>query len=284
MYITAAPRYTWNMYLCIDVGGTKTLVASVDDEGVVQESYKFPTPKDYQAFLTQLTETIDQLEAVDFHAVGIAVPGLVDREHGLGVAFGNLPWKNVPIQADLERITSCPTIVDNDANCAALSEGLLLRKDYNVVLYVTIGTGIGTGLIVDGEIDPSFEDTEGGLMLMEHDDKLVRWQDFASGSAIFRRFNKRASEIDDEKTWKIISRDIARGMIDLIATIQPEVIVIGGGIGTHFKKYEKLLGAELKKYETPLTTTPPIRQAQRPEEAVVYGCYTIAKRKYGYVR
>lgn len=284
MYFLRQARYTDDMYLCIDVGGTKTLVASVDDEGVVLESNKFPTPKDYQEFLSTLTETIDGLDAVDFDAVGIAVPGLVDRQHGVGVAFGNLPWKNVPIQADLERITNCPTIVDNDANCAALSEGLLLKKEFNVVLYVTIGTGIGTGVIVDGEIDPSFEDTEGGLMLLEHDDKLQRWQDFASGSAIFRRFNKRASEIDDEKTWKTISCDIAQGMVQLIVTMQPEVIVIGGGIGTHFAKYEKLLLAELKKYETPLTKTPPIRQAQRPEEAVVYGCYTVAKRKYGFVR
>jgi predicted NBD/HSP70 family sugar kinase len=272
------------MYLSIDVGGTKTLVASMDDEGNVHESHKFPTPKAYAEFLKEVTTVIDQLEAVDFAAVGIAVPGLVDRERGIGVAFGNLPWKNVPIQADLEHIVHAPVVLDNDANCAALSEGLLLKKDYNVVLYVTIGTGIGTGIIVDGEIDPAFEDTEGGLMLLEHDDKLMRWQDFAAGSAIFRRYGKRASDIDDAKTWKTISRDFAQGMLQLIATIQPEVIVIGGGIGTHFPKYEKYLLAELKKYETPLTPTPPIRQAQRPEEAVVYGCYVIAERKYGYVR
>lgn len=272
------------MYLCIDVGGTKTLVASVDDEGVVMESHKFPTPKVYAEFLKEVTAVIDQLDAVDFAAVGIAVPGLVDREHGVGRAFGNLPWKHVPIQADLQRIVNAPVVLDNDANCAALSEALLLKNDYNVVLYVTIGTGIGTGIIVDGEIDPAFEDTEGGLMLIEHNDKLVRWQDFASGSAIFRRFGKRASDIEDAKTWKTISRDFATGLVQLIATIQPEVIVIGGGIGTHFKKFEKPLLAELKKYETPLTPTPPIRMAQRPEEAVVYGCYTVAKRAYGYVR
>lgn len=272
------------MYLGIDVGGTKTLVASLDDEGVVQETRKFPTAKNYQTFLKDVTNAIDELEVVDFNAVGIAVPGLVDRKHGVGVAFGNLPWKNVPVQADLERITSAPVIVDNDANCAALSEALLLEDKYGIVLYVTIGTGIGTGIIVDGEIDPAFRDTEGGYILLEHEGKLTHWQNFAAGSAIFRRFGKKASEIDDEKTWETISRDLARGMIELIVTMQPEVIIIGGGIGTHFPKYEKQLLAFLKKYETPLTKTPPIRQAQRPEEAVVYGCYILAKRAYGYVR
>ena len=119
-------------------------------------------------------------------------------------------------------------------------------------------------------------------MLFEHKNKLMQWEDFASGRAIYERFGKKASEINDAKTWKIISRDMAIGFLDLIAVVQPDVIVIGGGIGTHLPKYKKHLLAELEKYETPLTKTPPILQAQRPEEAVVYGCYDLAKEKYGH--
>lgn len=269
------------MYLGIDVGGTKTLVASLTNEGVITESVKFPTPKKYHDFTVQLQETIASLKTKDFRAAGIAVPGRVDRTHGIGRAFGNLPWKNVPIQADLERMIHAPVALENDANAGALSEAMLLKKDYNVVVYVTIGTGIGTGIIVNQHIDEAFEDTEGGFMLFERGGKLVQWQRFASGSAIFERFGKKASEIDDEKTWKIISRDIASGLIDLIAMVQPEVIVLGGGIGTHYPKYKKFLRAELKKYETPLTPIPPIVQAKRPEEAVVYGCYDLARERYG---
>lgn len=271
------------MYLGIDVGGTKTLVASLNNEGVITESIKFPTPKKYHDFTLQLRETIESLKTKEFRAAGIAVPGRVDRKHGTGIAFGRLAWKNVPVQADLERIIHAPVVLENDANAGALSESMILKHDYSVVVYVTIGTGIGTGIIVDQKIDEAFEDTEGGFMLLEHNDKLMQWQEFASGRAIFERFGKRASDIDDEKTWKIISRDIARGLIDLIAMVQPDVIVLGGGIGTHYPKYKKLLNDELKKYETPLTPIPPIRQAQRPEEAVVYGCYDLAKERYGQI-
>jgi predicted NBD/HSP70 family sugar kinase len=278
----AALPYTGGMYLGIDVGGTKTLVASLTNEGVITESTKFPTPKNYHEFTLQLKEAISGLHTKEFRAGGIAIPGLVDRKHGTGIAFGNLPWAHVPVQADVERMIHAPVVIENDANAAALSEAMLLKHDYSVVIYVTIGTGIGTGIIVDQKIDKAFEDTEGGYMLLDHKGKLVQWQKIASGRAIFERFGKRASDINDEKTWKLISRDIARGLIELIAMAPPDVIVIGGGIGTHFHKYEKWLNAELKKYETPLTPVPPIRQAQRPEEAVVYGCFDLAKERYGH--
>lgn len=269
------------MYLGIDVGGTKTLVASLTNEGVITESFKFPTPHDYAEFVTQLTETIHGLKVKDFRAGGIAVPGKVDRKHGRGIAFSNLPWKNVPIQADVERIIHAPVVLENDANAAALSEAMLLKEHCSVVLYVTIGTGIGTGIIVDQKIDEAFEDTEGGHILLDYRGKLVKWESFASGHAIFKRFGKKASDINDAKTWKIISHDLARGLIDLIAMVQPDAIVLGGGIATHYPKYEKYLVPELKKYETPLTPIPPIQQAQRPEEAVVYGCFDLAKELYG---
>jgi len=271
----------WVMYLGIDVGGTKTLVASLTNEGVITEILKFPTPKSYPAFVDQLRDTIYSLKEKHFRAAGIAVPGKVDRVHGIGEDFGNLPWHDVPIQSDLERIVNVPVVLENDANAAALSEAMLLKKEFSVVLYVTIGTGIGTGIIVDQKIDEAFEDSEGGHMMLEYQGELVKWENFASGHAIFDRFGKKAAEIEDAKTWKIISHDIARGLIDLIALVQPDGIILGGGIATHLPKYEKYLLAELKKFETPLTPIPAIRKAQRPEEAVVYGCFDLAKERYG---
>lgn len=270
------------MYLGIDVGGTKTLVCSLTNEGVITESFKFPTPHRYADFVSQLEGTIHGLKAKEFHAAGIAVPGKVNREHGMGVAFGNLPWKDVPIQADLERIAKVPVILENDANAAGVSEAQLLKHEYSVVLYVTIGTGIGTAIVVDGTLDQAFLDTEGGHMLLEYHNKLAKWESFASGHAIFDRFGKKASEIEDAETWKIISYDIARGMIELIVMVQPDIIVLGGGIGTHYHKYKDYLTKDLRKFSTPLTEIPPIIQAQRPEEAVVYGCYDLAKARYGH--
>lgn len=271
------------MYLGIDIGGTKTLVASLTNQGVIKESVKFPTPKSYPVFLKELAVAVASLSTKEFIAAGVAAPGKIDRKRGVGKAFGNLPWKDVPIKRDVERIAKVPAILDNDANLAGLSEAMLL-KQHKCVLYVTVSTGIGTGVIIDQQIAPEFADSEGGHMLLEHKGKLVPWQDFASGQAMVKQFGKRASEINDRKTWKIASHNIAVGLYALIAFIQPDAIVLGGGVMEHLDKFDDLLNKELQQFATPLTPIPPIYRAQRPNEAVVYGCYDLAKSVYGSVR
>jgi len=271
------------MYLGIDIGGTKTLVALLDGHGVIQKSQKFPTSKDYAEWRDHLADVVHAMPLSNLIACGVGVPGRVDRKHGIGLDMGNLPWHDVPIQKDLQILLDRPVIVENDANLAGLSEAMLV-KQYRRVLYITISTGIGTGIIVDRVIDPAFQDSEGGKMMLEHHGKVEEWEDFASGKAIVARYGKRAADITDTETWKHISHDIALGLIDLIAVVQPEVVIIGGSVGTYFDRYKKYLTSYLKEYSTPLVTIPHIQQASRPEEAVIYGCYDLAKSVYGSAR
>jgi predicted NBD/HSP70 family sugar kinase len=268
------------MYLGIDIGGTKTLIASLTNEGVITQSYKFPTPKSYPSFLKELALSVANLSTNKFIAAGVAAPGKIDRNRGVVEAFGNLPWENVPLERDLHKLLRVSIALDNDANLAGLSEAMLI-KQYRTVLYVTVSTGIGTGIITGQRIDPEFADSEGGHILLEHHGKIQMWEHFAAGSAIVRRFGKRASDITDQKTWKIIAHDIAIGLYDLIAFISPDAVVLGGGVMEHLDKFGDLLRHELHSFETPLTPIPPILRAQRPNEAVVYGCYDLAKSLYG---
>ena len=151
------------------------------------------------------------------------------------------------------------------------------------MLYVTVSTGIGAGLVVDGRIDQAFAGSEAGQLMLAHHDALVPWESFASGSAIVRRYGKMAKDIDpdDHATWKAIARDISLGLIELIAMTQPDIIVIGGSIGVHFARYGDFLRQELKKYHNPLVPIPPIKAAERPDDAVVYGCYDLARITFG---
>lgn len=267
------------IYGAIDVGGTKTLVATLDTQGTVLEQQKFPTPTTYDEFLAELEKTVKSFNHQEFQAVAIAMPGSIDRDRGIVHAFGNLSWQEVPIVADVEKFVRCPVLVENDANLAGLSEALLLPQ-YEKVLYLTVSTGIGSGIITNGQIDPEFADSEAGTIMIAHDGDLRKWESFASGKAIVAKYGKRASELDDPKAWKVIARDLAAGMLDLIAVIQPDVIVIGGGVGAHFGKYGEFLLTELKKYENPMLRIPPIVQAQRPEEAVIYGCFALVRQTY----
>jgi predicted NBD/HSP70 family sugar kinase len=274
------PWYTECMYLGIDIGGTKTLVAALTNEGVIHESVKFPTPANYKDFLAVLKENLGQLRTKDFRAGTVAAPGEIDRKRGIFNVGGNLKWRDERLQHDVERITNCPMLLENDANLAGLSEAMLLKNKHAKVLYLTISTGIGGGFIVDQKIEPNMQDIEPGQIMLERGGKIVKWESFASGKAIYEKYQQQASEIEDPATWKSIVKSWAIGFVDLMAVTQPDVIVLGGGVGHYLEKYHDFLISELRKYTTPLVPIPPIIKAQRPEEAVVYGCYDLARSVY----
>lgn len=265
-------------YLAIDIGGTKTLIASFTSRGRLDESARFETPATYEEFLSELAKNIDKFTTKKWTRCVTAVPGKVNREDGVGIAFGNLSWKNVPIAANIKTLTHCKVNIENDANLAGLSEARQVPQ-YSKVLYVTISTGIGGVLVVNGKMDSNTLDAEIGHMLFEHEGQLIRWEEFASGKAIYAKFGKNASDIpeSDSAKWYVVARNIAIGLIDLVATYTPDVVIIGGGVGSHFDNFKIKLLEELKIYEHPLLPIPPVLKAKRPEEAVIYGCFELAK-------
>ena len=265
------------MYAAVDIGGTKTLIIIFDEQGSVQEELKFPTPPDYGDFLKQISNAVNELSTKEFAGVGVAAPGKIDHKRGQLVAAGNLSWQNEPIQADFERLFSAPVSLENDAKTAALSEARAAGPDYETVVYITISTGVGIGVCENGKLDKALENAEVGWMSIEHEGHAVPWEKIASGSAIVKKYGKRASELDDDKAWDEISRNIAKGLIAVIAMTQPDLIVFGGGVGNHLDKFKAPLLRYLKQYENPMVSIPPIKKSSHPEEAVAYGCFELAK-------
>ena len=266
-----------NMILAIDIGGTKTLIAPCDDQGKPIEEIKFPTPQKYTDFKKEFAANVATI-TTDYNLVVAAAPGKIDRQKGIAIAFGNLPWKNVPLKQDLEKLTGKKVLLENDANLAALAATHSIQPLPHKSLYVTISTGIGTGFVVDGVLDPEFLDSEGGHMLIAYNGKLTDWEHIASGKAIVAKYGKRAADIDDPKLWNDIAKDFAIGIIDLAAVFDPDIVLIGGGVGTHFHKYEKFLKQHVKELLPPLVDMPKIVAAPNPEEAVIYGCVILAKQ------
>ncbi len=264
------------MILGIDIGGTKTLFGLFELDGDLKKTYKFETPLDYSDFVGMLRDELPKfIGKSHINECVAAVPGKLDRAKGIGIAFGNRPWENVPIGADLSNILGIPVNIENDSKLAGLSEALLIPK-YIKVLYLTVSTGIGSAYVVNGKLDKNTLDAEVGHMMLEHEGRLQTWESFASGKAIFNKFNKRASDITDPSEWYIVARNVAIGLINVIATTTPDAIVIGGGVGSHLDKFKDRLENELELYKTNVVDIPPIFQAQKPEEAVIYGCYALA--------
>jgi glucokinase len=268
------------MYLAIDVGGTKTLLAIFSPEGELLARQKIPTPKTYNGLIKDLKSALQlpEFKSYSITACCCAIPGVVDRRSGVGLDFGNLPWHDVPILADLQKILKHIRIfVDNDANLAGVYEASRHPK-YKKVLYVTLSTGIGGGIIVDGKIDEAFADSEIGHMVLEHEGKIQKWEDFASGKALVERFGMKAEHLSNPFSWKSYAKDVAKGLDASISLIQPDAIIIGGSVGAHLEKFLAPLKDELIKYRNDMVQIPPIIKADKAEEAVIYGCYEFIRQ------
>ena len=129
------------------------------------------------------------------------MPGIVKDD--VTIWCFNLGWEDVNVKQLIgDLFPGVPIHVENDANLAGLGETHALTKLPKSSLYVTISTGIGTGVIEDGYIDPALRGSEGGHMMFEFDDELQIWEHFASGKAIYKHYNKYASEIDSDEEWQ----------------------------------------------------------------------------------
>lgn len=266
--------YTKRMIIGVDIGGTKTLVAEFNDEGKLGHMVKFPTPKNPEDFFTQITQTIDK-NFSDFTAISVASPGIIHE--GTVVVSPNLKqWRNVHIVDRFKTHVKKPVYLENDAKMAALAEASQLEYRNKLCVYLTLSTGIGIGVVFDGKLVKNLNQSEAGHIILEEEGKLQEWENFASGRAIKAKYGKFASEINDPGTWQEISQNIVAGLAVIIPIIVPDVIIIGGSIGTYFDRYEKFVTELLDTQLPAMIKRPKLVQAKHPEEAVIYGCYQNA--------
>lgn len=266
------------MIVTVDVGGTKTLITSFDADGQKGDIERFATPKDEVEFATHLKGVIDRRypdrEAID--AIAVALPGVFNDEGTLHYAI-NLGWRQIDIKKQLSHHYDCPIVVENDANLAGLAEARAREPLPETCLYLTVSTGIGSGIIVDGKIATGLNNSEAGHMQLEYNDEITPWESFASGKSIYRDYDQFAREITDPEIWQDIADKLARGFYALIPVIQPDIIIVGGSIGTYFDRYGDFLKELIDdKFTSSPVAIPRLEQAIHPEEAVVYGCYYYA--------
>jgi len=261
------------MIVAIDTGGTKTLVTGFKDNGSMLQPIRFETPKDKNLYIKQLVESIRIVSAnAEIDYIVVALPGII--ENGVALVCPNLGWVNFNLKSELENyFKQIDIVIENDANLAGLAEVNNLSKIPSNALYITISTGIGTGIITDGKINQSLSKSEAGHMILEKDGVFRQWEEFASGRAIKKRYGKYAKDINSKKIWYQITKDISSGLLALIPILEPDVIIIGGSIGTHFDKYSDVLKDYLDEKLPTIIKRPLILQAAHPEQAVLYGCY-----------
>lgn len=262
-------------YAGVDIGGKNIKMGIVDDFGAVVYSmtYKTQYERGYDAILLELISNVKQMcseAGFDFEelcGIGIGVPGIVNSRAGLVMSCANLNWKGVDLAGDVTNLTGKSCKVCNDANCAALGEQRFgSGKNFKNIVFITLGTGIGSGIIIDGKLFEGLgcAGAEAGHMgIMVESENKCRcgnkgcWEDYISAqafvaqteTAIRQNPNGILADICKDgisgKSAFIAARQgdsVAKGVIDkyigyvtyglisLTNILHPQAFVLGGGI------------------------------------------------------
>ncbi len=259
--------------MAIDTGGTKTLIASFDKEGNKNVINRIPTPRNKANYINEITKIIkDSVDQDSIEAISVALPGVI--KHNIAEWCPNLKWESFDVIGALKnKFPETEIFIENDANLAGLGEVRSLAQMPATCLYITISTGIGSGIITDGRINPYFRLSEIGHIVVEFDGRIREWESFASGKAILEHYHKLAKDIHKKKIWTDICDRISRGLLTAIPLVQPDLVIIGGSVGIYFSRYEDALNYSVKSALPKKISMPKIVRAQHPDEAVIYGCY-----------
>lgn len=246
-------------YIGVDLGGTNVRAAIVDEDGKVLIQKKSPSyaqegKEKVMDTIINLIKSLPDYESCS--GIGVGVPGPCDEKTGSMVLATNLPgFEGYSIANKLEETFHMPSFIDNDANVAALAEALVgAGKGKKVVYYVTLSTGIGGGLVINGECISGKHGFTGEIanIIIDRNRSKVNYlavgaiENEASGTAITRKANEKASKkykhagevFEDAYNGDLIAKEIvdnvARDLAQLFATIacvcDPDIFILGGGM------------------------------------------------------
>jgi len=273
----AAPRRTLTrpgpLTIGIDIGGTKVLAGVVDDGGTVLERLVRPTPgRSVPAVEDTIVEVVTELRGRhEVGAVGIGAAGFVDPSRSVVLFSPHLAWRDEPLRDAVMSRLRLPVVVDNDANTAALAETRFgAARGHRQVLVVTLGTGIGGALVLDGKVYRGSNGMAGEFGHMQVVPQGRRcecgnrgcWEQYASGNALVREAREliqagspvaqglrdlvdgdvaaltgpmvsRAASDGDSTAIELLGEVgtwLGTGLASVAAGLDPSCIVIGGGV------------------------------------------------------
>ena len=309
-------------YIGLDLGGTAVKGGIVDDNGKIIVKDLIRTNKEDGADkvlndMADLTLSLIKQAGVqmkDVAGIGIGSPGLVDGKSAKVVFAPNLGWKDVDVRAVIEKKTGLPVYNSNDANCAALGEYMFgASKNYANSIFVTLGTGVGGGIIIDGKL---FEGVGGAgaeightvIGMDGHECACGRrgcYETYASANALIRQAkealkknpdsllsNYKEDEISaktvfdcydqgDKVATEVVNKYyeyVGIGLVNLVNTFRPEIILIGGGVSARGEKLLKPLREYVNKYSYAGSNAPSVKveTASLKNDAGIVGAAALA--------
>lgn len=235
-----------SLFGAIEAGGTKFLCAVGSGPDDLQEPVRFPTttPEETLGKCLEFFRAQPKLEAIGVGCFGPIELRRGARKYGHVTATPKVGWSNADIVGPLQRALDLPVGFDTDVNGAILGEARWgAARELDTAVYMTIGTGIGGGALVGGQLVHGLVHPEMGHLLVprEPDDAEFAgdcpfhggrcWEGLASGPAIERRWGQRAETLPaDHPAWDLEARYIASGLASLVLVLSPERLILGGGV------------------------------------------------------
>lgn len=258
----------------IDLGGTAIKLGRFRQDGTCVQSLSMATPQPATptAVVEAIADAINQLNPIQaaIAAIGIGTPGPADAVGRIArVAINLTGWHDVPLAEMLEAKIGCPTIIANDANCAGLGEAWLgAGRRFRHLILLTLGTGVGGAIILDGKLFTGHQGAAGelGLITLNPDGPKCNsgnrgsLEQYISVQAIRRRTGKEPAELGvlakqgDKwalEFWESYGRDLGAGLASLIYVLTPEAIVIGGGVSASAEFFFPAALAEIEQRVLP---------------------------------
>lgn len=287
----------------VDVGGTKIEAAALDSAGRIAARRRLPAPRhDYPGTLRAIAELVEGLEAEigGRASVGVGIPGALSKATGL-VKNANSTWLiGKPFDRDLEALLERPVRIANDANCFALSEAVDgAGQGARVVFGVILGTGCGGGIVIEGRALtgahaiagewghnplpwPRDEERPGPLCYCGKTGCMETWLSGPGFSAAHERTSgerlepakiaarAQAGEPDAEASVSVYCDRLARGLASVINILDPDVIVLGGGLSNLDFLYSDV-PQRLGKYVFSDRVETPLKRAAHGDSSGVRG-------------
>lgn len=227
----------------LETGGTKMVCAIGDETGKIFEQISIPTrtPED------TIPEIIDYFQKAQIEALGIGCFGPIDPDkqsatYGYITSTPKLAWANFNIVNAFEKELNCPVGFDTDVNGSVLGEVTFGQaKGKSCVVYVTIGTGVGAGIYIEGKLLHGMLHPEAGHVMIQRREgdyyqgkcpyHKTCLEGMAAGPAVEERWGRKAVELKDRKeVWDLEAYYIAQALTGYVLTLSPEMIILGGGI------------------------------------------------------
>ncbi len=245
----------------VDLGGTKVSVGAVT-EGEVSRVVRRDVPSQEAAdvVLEEIMEAIDELFDPSVVGIGCGVPSVVDVEHGIVFDVENIPsWKELHLKAALEDRFGVPASVNNDANAFAVGEHVFgSGREFANMVGLTLGTGMGTGVIINGRLYSGANCGAGEIGMMAH--KGLTLEDYCSGQffqrecgvagqEVYRR--ARAGDAEALEAFEKYGSELSEAVMIVLYAYDPQAVIFGGSISAAFDLFETGLRRGLERFAYP---------------------------------